>query len=89
MRSQSQRHSEQPLLQEAVDNAGSQRETETTDTPAEYTDGDDSDDADTPELIHMQHGWVGNANQALVRVDSTIPTAEIIAIVRELTREES
>jgi hypothetical protein len=75
----------------AVDNAGSQRETETetTDTPAEYTDDDDSDDADTPELTHMQHGWVGNANQALVRVDSTIPTAEIIAIVRELTREES
>ena len=78
---------------EAVDNAGSQRETETetetTDTPAESTDDDDSDDADTTELTHMQHGWVGNANQALVRVDSTIPTAEIIAIVRELTREES
>ena len=76
---------------EAVDNAGSQRETETetTDTPAESTDDDDSDDADTTELTHMQHGWVGNANQALVRVDSTIPTAEIIAIVRELTREGS
>ncbi len=74
----------------AENNAVSQMDSTT--TPAESDDVDDganAGDTGNDEINQMQDGWVGDANQALVRVNSTVPPAEIIAVVRELTREES
>lgn len=51
-------------------------------------ESNDTDNDHNGEINQMQHGWIGDSNQALVRVDPTIPPAEIIAIVREFTREE-